>query len=44
VPVTCILDVQGKYEIHAMVGDVELAEIHVEVTSDPLLYLPIWPW
>ncbi|HEX4513192.1 MAG TPA: hypothetical protein VH054_06635 [Polyangiaceae bacterium] len=44
VPVTCILDVQGKYEIHAMIGDVELAEIHVEVTSDPLLYLPIWPW
>ena len=44
VPVTCILDVKGKYEIHAMIGDVELAEIHVEVTSDPLLYLPIWPW
>lgn len=44
IPVTCILDVKGKYEIHAMIGDVELAEIHVEVTSDPLLYLPIWPW
>lgn len=44
VPVTCILDVKGRYEIHAMIGDVELAEIHVEVTSDPLLYLPLWPW
>ena len=44
IPVTCILDVKGKYEIHAMIGDVELGEIHVEVTSDPLLYLPIWPW
>jgi hypothetical protein len=44
VPVTCILDVKGQYEIHAMIGEVELAEIHVEVTSDPLLYLPIWPW
>jgi hypothetical protein len=44
VPVTCILDVKGKYEIHAMLADLELAEIHVEVTSDPHLYLPIWPW
>jgi hypothetical protein len=44
IPVTCILDVKGQYEIHAMIGDVELGEIHVEVTSDPLLYLPIWPW
>jgi hypothetical protein len=44
IPVTCILDVKGQYEIHAMIGEIELAEIHVEVTSDPHLYLPIWPW
>ena len=44
IPVTCLIDVKGRYEIHAMIGEVELGEIHMEVTSDPLLYLPMWPW
>lgn len=44
IPVTCLVDVKGGYDIHAVLDETELAEIHVEVTSDPLLFLPIWPW
>lgn len=48
VPVTCLIDVEGRYEIHASLamGDEEtpLGDIAVEVTSNPLLYLPVIPW
>jgi len=48
VPVTCLVDVQGKYDIHASLAmggeETRLANLGVEVTSNPLLYLPILPW
>ena len=47
VPVTCLIDVKGRYQIDASLalGDEEtaLGSFGVEVTSDPLLYLPTWP-
>jgi len=48
VPVTCLIDVKGRYDIHAAFAtedeETPLADLSVEVTSDPLLYLPIIPW
>lgn len=49
VPVTCLIDVKGRYDIHAALAmddepETPLAELSVQVTSDPLLYLPIIPW
>jgi hypothetical protein len=51
VPVTCLIDVKGRYEIDAsltMAGETRetpLGSLAVEVTSDPLLYLPqLAPW
>jgi hypothetical protein len=51
IPVTCLVDVRGMYQIHAALSfprdegkETELAIIYVEVTSDPLIYLPIWPY
>jgi hypothetical protein len=50
IPVTCLIDVKGQYQIHANLAfardevETELGVIHVEVTSDPLLYLPVWPY
>jgi len=50
IPVTCLIDVKGHYQIHANLAfnrdevETELGVIHVEVTSDPLLYLPVWPY
>jgi hypothetical protein len=50
IPVTCLVDVEGRYEIHASLVfardgvETELGEIFVQVTSDPLIYLPIWPY
>lgn len=48
VPVTCLIDVQGQYDIHASLAtsdaETHLADLSVQVTSDPLLYLPIIPW
>ena len=46
VPVTCLIDVKGRYNIEASVAmgdgtrEATLGELGVEVTSDPLLYLP----
>ncbi len=50
IPVTCLIDVKGEYQIHANLAfardelETELGVIHVQVTSDPLLYLPVWPY
>jgi hypothetical protein len=48
VPVTCVINVKGRYAIHASLatGDAEthLVDMSVEVTSNPLLYLPVIPW
>jgi hypothetical protein len=48
VPVTCLIDVKGKYAIHASLAmggaETPLGGLGVEVTSNPLLYLPVWPW
>lgn len=48
VPVTCVVDVQGKYDIEATLTmggrETRLGELSVEVTNNPLLYLPILPW
>ena len=48
-PVTCLVDARGVYQIDASIalppgdGEVWLGAFDVEVTSDPLLYLPTWP-
>ena len=48
VPVTCLIDVKGRYDIHAAIEtddeETPLADLSVEVITDPLLYLPIIPW
>ncbi len=50
VPVTCVVDVQGHYEIRA---ELELADnptptalgfFRVEITGDPLVFLPVLPY
>ena len=49
VPVTCLIDVIGHYQVAASIafpdanGETPLGAFDVEVTSDPLLYLPTWP-
>lgn len=47
VPVTCVIDVRGTFDIEpeiAFAGFAPLAlgSFHVEVTSDPQIYLPYW--
>jgi hypothetical protein len=51
VPVTCIIDIKGRYTVDASVTlageehETPLGELGIEVTSDPLLYLPqLPPW
>jgi len=48
VPVTCLIDMRGRYDIHASLAleeeETPLADLTVEVTDNPLLYLPVIPW